>query len=162
VIVANPLDTHAYQVRPAGLADVDFLTAVVLATMRAQGRQLEGDDELEWRQGFARWTAELISDDDPHNATSVIEVDGQPVGRLRIIRSHDSVELAGIQLLSQAQGRGIGTAIINDLKAEAAAAGVPLDIGVEKDNPDARRLYERLGCTKVGETDREYKLRWRS
>jgi hypothetical protein len=31
---------------------------------------------------------------------------------------------------------------------------------VEKDNPDARRLYDRLGFVQVGETDREFKLRW--
>jgi len=32
--------------------------------------------------------------------------------------------------------------MIEDLKAlaQAAAAGIPLDLAVEKDNPDARRL----------------------
>lgn len=45
----------------------------------------------------------------------------------------------------------LGTAIIEGLKAEAKAAGVPLDIGIEKDNPRARRLYERLGCVQVAE-----------
>jgi hypothetical protein len=35
-----------------------------------------------------------------------------------------------------------------------------LDDGVEKDNPDACRLYERLGFAEVGETEQECKLRW--
>jgi ribosomal protein S18 acetylase RimI-like enzyme len=92
--------------------------------------------------------------------TSVIELDGEPVGRLRITRSDECIELSGIQLLPRVEGRGIGTAIINDLKTEAAAAGIPVDIGVEKDNPSARRLYERLGCTKIGETEQDHRLRW--
>jgi ribosomal protein S18 acetylase RimI-like enzyme len=49
---------------------------------------------------------------------------------------------------------------LEDLKAQAAAAGIPLDLAVEKDNPDARRLYERLGFVHAGETEQELKLRW--
>lgn len=79
---------------------------------------------------------------------------------LRITRSRDGIELSGIQLLPRVQGRVIGTAIIENLKAEAKASGVPLDIGVEKDNPRARRLYERLGCAQVAEDEQEHKLRW--
>jgi RimJ/RimL family protein N-acetyltransferase len=37
---------------------------------------------------------------------------------------------------------------------------VPLYIGVEKDNPNARRLYERLGLVEVGVTDDDYRLSW--
>jgi GNAT superfamily N-acetyltransferase len=72
----------------------------------------------------------------------------------------DAIELCGIQLLPGVQGNGIGTAIIEDLKAQAAAAGIPLDLGVERDNPDARRLYLRLGFAEIGETDQEFRLRW--
>jgi GNAT superfamily N-acetyltransferase len=45
-----------------------------------------------------------------------IESGGGRVGRLRITRSPDRIELSGIQLLPHVQGRGIGTAIIKDLK----------------------------------------------
>jgi GNAT superfamily N-acetyltransferase len=149
-----------YWLRQAVVDDVDFLADVVLAATRAQGRQPDDFDESQWRKSFAGWTAEQIRDEDPHTTTSVIELDSEPVGRLRITRSDECIELSGIQLLPRVQGRGIGTAIINDLKIEAAAAGIPVDIGVEKDNPSARRLYERLGCTKIGETEHEHRLRW--
>ena len=96
----------------------------------------------------------------PDSTTSVIESGDGPAGRLRIARGRDRIELCGIQLLPDVQGSGIGTAIIEDLKAEAQAAGIPLDISVEKDNPRARRLYERLGCVQVAEDEQEYKLRW--
>ena len=44
--------------------------------------------------------------------------------------------------------------------AVATAAGIPLDLDVEKDNPGACRLCDRLGFVQVGETDQEFKLRW--
>jgi hypothetical protein len=42
------------------------------------------------------------------------------------------------------------------------AAGIPLDLSVEKDNLDARKLYERLGFVQVSETQQECRLRWNS
>jgi GNAT superfamily N-acetyltransferase len=149
-----------YQLRQADLEDVEFLADVVIVATSAQGRQPHDFDASEWRKSFVAWTAEQIRDEDPHTTTSVIELDGEPVGRLRIIRSDECIELAGIQLLPRVQGRGIGSAIITDLKTDAAAAGIPIDIGVEKDNPSARRLYERLGWMKIDETEEEHTLRW--
>jgi ribosomal protein S18 acetylase RimI-like enzyme len=150
----------AYRLRSATLADTGFLADAVLTATRAQGR-LPGDfDETRWRAAFTSWTRKQICGEVPDSTTSVIESAGEPVGRLRVTRSGDRIELSGIQLLPHAQGRGIGTSIIEGLKAEAKAAGIPLDIGVEKDNPRARRLYERLGCVQVAEDEQEHKLRW--
>jgi ribosomal protein S18 acetylase RimI-like enzyme len=150
----------AYRIRPATLRDTGFLADVVLAATAAQGRLPDAFDEPKWRKGFTESTREQVRGEVAGSTTSVIELGGDPVGRLRVTRSPDRIELSGIQLLPRVQGRGIGTAIIEDLKAEAKAAGVPLDIAVEKDNPRARRLYERLGCVKVAEDDQEHKLRW--
>jgi GNAT superfamily N-acetyltransferase len=94
----------------------------------------------------------------PSSTTSMIEVVNEGAGRLRIARTADGIELCGIQLLPYIQRHGIGSAIIEDLKAQAAAAGIPLDLTVEKDNPDTRRLYKRLGLVQVGETEQESKL----
>jgi ribosomal protein S18 acetylase RimI-like enzyme len=150
----------AYRIRPATLEDTDFLADVVVTATRAQGR-LHGDfDEPAWRRAFTTWTGKQIRGEVPDSTTSVIESGGRRVGRLRVTRRTDRIELSGIQLLPQVQGHGIGTEIIEDLKAEAKAAGIPLDIGVEKDNPRARRLYERLGCVQVAEDEQEHKLRW--
>ena len=150
----------AYRVRPARTDDAGFLADVVLSATRAQGRLPDDLDEAEWRAGFAEWTSEQIGADIPGSTTSVIESDGGRAGRLRVARGDGRIELCGIQLLPRVQSRGLGTAIIEQLKAEAAAAGVPLDLGVEKDNPDARRFYDRLGFVLVGEDEEEHKLRW--
>jgi ribosomal protein S18 acetylase RimI-like enzyme len=150
----------AYRIRPATLEDVGFLADVIVEATRAQGRMSDAFDEPAWRRDFIAWTEKQIRGEIPESTTSVIEVGGERVGRLRVARSGDRIELSGIQLLPRAQDRGIGTAVIEELKAEAAADGVCLDIGVEKDNPRARRLYERLGCVQVGEDEQEHKLRW--
>jgi len=133
---------------------------VVIEATRAQGRLPADFDERQWRDGFAEWTMEQVRAEIPDSTTSVVEVDGQSAGRLRITRTAEYIELSGIQLLPDVQGQGIGSAIVEDLKAQAAAGGIPLDLGVEKDNPEARRLYERLGFIQVGETEQECKLRW--
>jgi ribosomal protein S18 acetylase RimI-like enzyme len=149
-----------YRIRPATLEDVGFLADVIVEATRAQGRMSDAFDEPAWRRDFIAWTEKQIRGEVPESTTGVIEFGGERVGRLRVIRSRDRHELSGIQVLPRAQGRGIGTAIIEELKAEAAADGVCLDIGVEKDNPRARRLYERLGCVQVAEDEQEHKLRW--
>jgi ribosomal protein S18 acetylase RimI-like enzyme len=154
-------DELAYRIRPATLADAAFLADVVLTATAAQGRVPDGIDVPAWRRAFIEGTEQQVRGEVEGSTTSVIEVDDRPAGRLRVIRARDRIELPGIQLLPDAQGRGIGTAIIEDLKAEARAAGVPLHINVEKDNPRARRLYERLGCLQVAEDEEEYKLQWR-
>lgn len=149
-----------YRLRPATARDIGFLADVVVTATRAQGRLPDDFDERLWRTAFSDWTAEQLRSAGPGMSTSVIEVGDERAGRLRITRTADRIELSGIQLLPAFQRHGIGTAIIEGLKAQAAAAGMPVDLDVGKDNPDARKLYERLGFVRVGETDKEYKLRW--
>jgi len=150
----------SYRTRPATAEDVGFLADVVIEATRAQARLPDGFDERQWRTSFSEWTMEQVRDESPGSTTSVVEVGNERVGRLRISRTVGRIELCGIQLLPGFQRHGIGTAIIEDLQAQAAAAGIPIDLDVEKDNPDARKLYERLGFVQIGETDQEYKLRW--
>lgn len=148
-----------YRLRAATAADIDFLTDVVIEATRDQGRLPPYFDEAEYRAGFAEWTAEHIAEHDGASLTSVIDVGGRPIGRLRVVRTEDELELAGIQLLPSEQSAGIGSRIIADLFAEATAAGKPMTLSVEKDNERARLLYERLGFTVAGQTDEEFVMR---
>jgi ribosomal protein S18 acetylase RimI-like enzyme len=149
-----------YHTRPATIDDVGFLADVVVEATRAQGRLPDDFDEQQWRAAFSEWTTEQVRGNVADSGISVIEVDCRRVGRLRVTRTDGYIELSGIQLLPDVQRRGIGTSVIDDLKAEAAAAGIPLDLSVEKDNSQARKLYDRLGFLQVGETEDEFKLRW--
>ena len=63
-------------------------------------------------------------------------------------RSQDEIRIVDIALLAEFCNRGIGTTLLRGLQSEAAAAGKPLRIHVERFNP-ALRLYERLGFRQI-------------
>ena len=148
-------------VRPATSDDVSFLTDVVVVTTRAQGRLPEDFDESEFRAGFAEWTNEQVQGQVEGSETCVIEIDGERAGRLRLVQADDHAELAGLQLLPAHQGHGIGTYLIEQFLVEARRSGLVPRVAVEKDNPRARSLYERLGFVPVAETERDDLLEWR-
>ncbi len=81
----------------------------------------------------------------------VILLDGEPVGRVYVDRRDDEVRIVDIALLPEHRGAGIGSGILRSLLAEAAAAGKPVRIHVERHNP-ALRLYERLGFVRLADT----------
>ena len=56
-----------------------------------------------------------------------------------------------IALLTEHRSAGIGGQIMEEVLDEAAAAGKPVRIHVEQNNP-AMRLYNRLGFRKIGNT----------
>ena len=86
----------------------------------------------------------------PGAALDVIEVDGQPAGRLYVHRGPSDIRIMDIALAPAFRGRGIGTALLRALMDEAQESGRRLSIHVEQNNP-ARRLYERLGFEPAGE-----------
>ncbi|MEO6511295.1 MAG: GNAT family N-acetyltransferase [Nocardioides sp.] len=150
--VYSMLPADRVTIRPATLDDVDFLTDTPIEATRDQGRFPSDIDLAAYRAGFREWTEEQLRGEVPDSTTSVVTAYGADVGRLRVVRTSDLVELAGLQLLPVHQGRGLGTRVIRDLMAEAAATGRTFGLSVEQDNPRARALYERLGLVVVGET----------
>ncbi|HEV2773684.1 MAG TPA: GNAT family N-acetyltransferase [Thermoleophilaceae bacterium] len=86
----------------------------------------------------------------PGATLDVVEVDGEPAGRLYVHRSKSDIRIMDIALAPAYRGRGIGSALLRDLMAEADASGRKLSIHVEVNNP-ARSLYARLGFHPVGE-----------
>ena len=75
---------------------------------------------------------------------------GEPAGRLYVARWEDEIRIVDIALLPEYRGRGLGTTLLEGLIEEAEAAGKPLSIHVEMNNP-ARPLYDRLGFEEAGE-----------
>ena len=149
------------ELRPATLEDVAFLADVVITATLAQGRFPPDADLVEYRAGYEDWTRETVLGAIPDCTLSVIEYDGYPIGRFRVVRTQKRITLAGIQLLPAYQGQRIGSTLIEQLKREADLKQVPLFVYVEKDNPGALRLYERLGCRMIGQDEREYHLEYR-
>jgi len=90
----------------------------------------------------------------------VIERDGVPAGRLYVHRREKEIRLVDISLLPEHRNAGIGSDILVELIAEAAAAGKPLRIHVERFNP-ALRLYERLGFQQIEDRGVYLFMEWR-
>jgi ribosomal protein S18 acetylase RimI-like enzyme len=66
----------------------------------------------------------------------------------------DRTGLSGIRLRPDAQRHGIGRTFADSLAARMPEARIALDLSVEKGEPASRKLYDRLGSLKVGETKR--------
>ena len=158
-LVYSLLPAERVVVRPAAGDDDGFLTDVAITATEDQGRFPPDHDRSEYRAGFLDWTRQQLRGEVPDSTTSVVTAYGVDVGRLRVVRTADLVELAGLQLLPRHQGKGIGTRVVRRLMAEAAESGRAFGLSVEKDNPRAQALYERLGLVVVGEDGDEYVMR---
>ncbi len=91
---------------------------------------------------------------------SIIQCDGVDIGRLIVDHPADLILLMDIALLPDHRNKGIGTALIQEMMAQAAKAGKPIHLHVEFFNP-ALHLYERLGFKKIQEFGVHYEMEWR-
>ncbi len=78
----------------------------------------------------------------------IVRYRGRRVGRLYVDRRADEIRIIDIALLPERRGDGIGGAMMQALLDEAAAAGKPVRIHVEKFNR-ALGLYRRLGFSQI-------------
>ena len=74
----------------------------------------------------------------------------QPAGSLWVQSRLGAIHIVELQLLSTVQRQGIGTGVVQDLIQRAANLGASLTLSVVPANPDAKRLYERLGFEVCG------------
>ena len=74
----------------------------------------------------------------------LVELHGEPIGRLYTDRRDDEIRVLDIALLPKYRGQGLGRLLMQELLDEAAAASKAVRIHVERFNP-AMRLYDRLG-----------------
>lgn len=66
----------------------------------------------------------------------------------------NAVEFSHVQVREEKRGQGVGSRLIAAAQAEASAAGVQeFCVGVGDDNPEAERLYLRLGYQATGVFD---------
>lgn len=143
-----------YRLRPVTDADYDFIYALNSQTMRPYVEPIWGWDEALQREAFERrWN--------PDNQQIII-VDERDAGRVTLNETPELIYIAQINLLPEFQGKGIGSAVIESIKADAARARKAVELRVLKTNPGARRLYERLGFAVFDESDTHFWMRWRS
>jgi ribosomal protein S18 acetylase RimI-like enzyme len=95
----------------------------------------------------------------PDAAFLIVELNGQPIGRLYIDRSDHCILLIDIALLPEFRGVGIGGRLMQAVLSEAAAARKVVQIHVERNNP-ALRLYERLRFHVIEDKGIHFLMEW--
>jgi GNAT superfamily N-acetyltransferase len=138
------------RLRPALAEDVEIAFALLRAAMRRYVESTWGSwDDAEQHRLFAG-SFTLAT----HR---IIEESGRAIGCLAVEERPDHVFLARIFLLPEAQGRGIGTRLVCEIRDDAHRRGLPVALTILKVNP-ARRLYERLGFRVVDETTTHFRM----
>jgi GNAT superfamily N-acetyltransferase len=83
-----------------------------------------------------------------------------PVGRYYLQRSAPDHLLVDISLFPGMRGSGVGTALIRQSQADAAALGRGMRLHVQHTNPGACQLYERLGFVVESSEGSHRQMRW--
>ena len=142
-----------YTLRAAQPEDIDFLWQLRQQALRPHVEKAWGAwDDIQQRRFFDRGFAA--------RDTSIIVHDGRDVGRLEVTHSRWEIFFSLIELLPEAQGRGLGSQIVRDLQTEGGQKKLPIRLQVIKANEDAHRLYLRLGFKPAGETTTHHLLLW--
>ena len=129
--------------RPAAREDEPQLFALYCVNMHDVVARTWGWDEAWQSAEFSRRFGEL-------NA-SVIEAGSRLAGFFFVERRTDSLYIHELQVAPSYQSRGIGTAVVEAIIAEAADNGLAVALSVVAANPRARRLYDRLGFRATAE-----------
>jgi len=149
--------------RPVSADDEEFLLRVYASTRTEEMALVPWNEEQ--KQTFLRmqFDAQRASYQQqfPEAEYHVILHDGLPAGRLIVERSDKNILLIDIALLPVFRNLGIGSRLIEDLKAEARASERLLWVDVEFFNP-AQHLYHRLGFEKIDEIGCYWRLEWRA
>ncbi len=152
--------------RRATAADQAFLQGLYAAGRAAELAPLGWDEAArkafcDMQYGFQQ-RAYRAAHPDAECRIVEVGVDGAalPVGRLWLDRSGPRWHLLDISLLPPWRAAGIGSALLQCLQEEAAAAPCrDLHLQVAIDNP-ARRLYARLGFAAVGVQGLHLEMHW--
>jgi ribosomal protein S18 acetylase RimI-like enzyme len=147
--------------RPVAAGDEPFLLRVYAGTRAdelAPVRWTEEQKAAFVAQQFAAQTAHYAR----HYAgmtAHVILIGGEPAGRLLVARWAEEIRIVDIAILPELRGTGAGSALLEELLEEGAAAGKRVSIHVERENR-ALGLYERLGFRPVGEHGVYLRMEW--
>ena len=145
-----PSSPPIYQLRPAIQADRAFLYDLHKSAIRPAVEATWGWNEA-WQQDY------FAQKFDP-DKRQVIVAKGQDVGVVVIEEREGAVYIGLIEVLPAFQGRGIGTAVIQDILHQADKQNRPVMLHVLKTNEAGKRLYERLGFVVTAVAEHKYKM----
>lgn len=148
--------------RPATPEDDAFLFALYGSTRAEEldawglaGPQREAFLRMQYTAQQQHYRARL-----PRADHQIVLVDGAPAGRLLVDRREDELRLADIALLPEHRGRGLGTALLQALLAEARATAKPVRLHALQGSR-AAALYTRLGFSTLAADGPHVLMEWR-
>jgi GNAT superfamily N-acetyltransferase len=137
--------------RPYTVEDLSFIQTVYASSRQVEMDMVPWSAEEKGRFLNMQCQAQLQHYQTHYlNAThDIILCNDKPIGRLYVNRNAQEIRLMDITLLPEYRKQGIGSQIIRAIMYEGDEADLPVTLHVEIINPDAIRLYQRLGFTAV-------------
>ena len=149
------------ELRPLAEADLDFLRRLYASTRADEMALVDWPEEQKAEFLRSQFEAQHSYYMEHFTAAefSILEREGEPVGRLYLDRRDDEHRLIDIALLPEHRGQGLGKRLMDGILEDARAAGKKVRIHVERFNP-ALRLYHRLGFQKVEDQGPYFLMEW--
>ena len=94
----------------------------------------------------------------PNAEQSIIEFEGERIGRLLITRNEEKIHLIDISILREFRGKSIGSEFLKQLKSEAEM----ITLRVFKTNFGAINLYERHEFITVRKDGEYVEMEWKN
>jgi ribosomal protein S18 acetylase RimI-like enzyme len=147
--------------RPFTAADDAFLFRLYASVREQELAPVPWSDEQ--KTAFLRYQFDLqhqhYTSNYPGATLDVIEVEGEPAGRLYVCPRAAEIRIMDIAFLPEFRGRGLGTVFLEQLQDLGRRTGRTVTIHVERENP-ALRLYQRLGFEIAGDVGVYWFLEW--
>lgn len=133
------------------------------ASTREEELNLTGWDEAT-RAAFVRNQFDAMrrgyAESFPHAQFAIVEWNGRAAGRLVLDRLPGEFRIVDMVLLPDCRGRGLGTALVQQVLEEARQKGCVVRLHVFRGPRSASPFYQRLGFSKVAEDGPYDLLEW--
>jgi ribosomal protein S18 acetylase RimI-like enzyme len=165
-----------FDLRPATAADLDLTFAITEDAMRGYveatwGRWDAAEQRATHEANFTPATHRIIEVSTGSLADAVLaravaddraraDAGWVPAGFVAVEDLPEHLWLVKLDLLAPFRGRGLGSAVLRRVMADAAALGKPLYLRVLRVNTGAQALYRRHGFEVVGETPERLFMQW--
>ena len=140
-----------YCIKAATIEDKEFIYQTKSHSIRRYVEPIWGWNEGDQRRYFEEDFILLAN-------FKVILLGDEAAGYMETYENDELVNITEVHINPAAQGRGMGSRIINGIVNEAKAHGKKVTLGCFKKNDGAVRLYQRLGFRITDETQTHFAL----
>ena len=148
----NMFEEKLLNMRPCLESDKDFVYQTKKITMKKSVVKIWGV----WDEVFQKDRFDKNFDS---NITQIVQYLKTDIGIFVVEEFSDRFQVDNIQLLPEYQNKGIGSFLLISLIKKAKKIGKSVTLQVLKSNPEALKLYERLGFKNIKETEFHFQMK---